>query len=163
MKIWLSLFAVLVLATLSYLAAVHFSGGAFPTLGLPLGGDRGHLRSVALQFMEDIEFKDFEQAASYHAPEIQDSADIPFLIQRLFKVKPEALNFMDYEIVFAKIDSSGNRGRVKMRAKVEFLGNKQIRDQDIMLFFERSDTSSPWYMKLEDSLRNQTAEKAKKS
>ena len=158
MKIWLSLFAVLVLATLSYLAAVHFSGGAFPTLGLPLGGDRGHLRSGALQFMED-----FEQAASYHAPEIQDSVDIPFLIQRLFKVKPEALNFMDYEIVFAKIDSSGNRGRVKMRAKVEFLGNKQIRDQDIMLFFERSDTSSPWYMKLEDSLRNQTAEKAKKS
>ena len=74
-----------------YLGVAHISGAAFPTLGLMLGGDRGLLRRVAMEFMEDIQFKDFVAAASYHAPDLIETVDIPFLIQRLFAVKPEAL------------------------------------------------------------------------
>ena len=98
--------AVMVFALLlgGYLGAAHVSGGAFSTLGLALGGDRGALRRIALQFLEDIQFKDFVSAASYHAPDIRDDVDIPFLIQRLFTVRPEALDIMDYEVVFAEIE-----------------------------------------------------------
>ena len=74
-------------------------------LGLALGGDRGDLRRIALSFLEDLEFKDFESAALYHAPGVRDSVDIPFLIQRLFTVRPEALEVMDYDVVFAELDS----------------------------------------------------------
>ena len=81
--------ALLVLALLGggYLTVAHISGGAYETFGLHHGGDRGELRRVALQFLEDIQFKDFASAASYHAPDLRDSVDIPFLIQRLFTVK----------------------------------------------------------------------------
>jgi len=136
-----------------YLAVAHISGGAFWTMGLALGGDRGALRRVALQFLEDIQFKDFEAAASYHAPELLESVDIPFLIQRLFEVRPEALDIMGFEIVFADIDSSGLRARVKTRVKAKLLLNELVDERELILYFYRDTVNYPWYMKLEDSLR----------
>ena len=144
-----------------YLAVAHVSGAAFSTLGLPLGGDRGMLRRIALDFMEDIQFKDFEQAASYHAPDLIESVDIPFLIQRLFAVKPEALDIMDYEIVFADIDSSDLRARVKVRVRAKLLLHERIEEREFVLYFDRADVSSPWYMKLEDSLRELSPDSAR--
>ncbi len=141
-----------------YLAVAHLSGGAFWTMGLPLGGDRGALRRIALEFMEDIQFKDFEHAASYHAPELVDSVDIPFLIQRLFQVRPEAIDFMDYDVVFAEIDSSGLRARVKLRVKAKLLADERIEERELILYFYRDSKDSPWYMRLEDSLRQPTPE-----
>jgi hypothetical protein len=157
--------AVLVLSLLlgGYLTVAHISGGAFSTLGLLLGGDRGELRRVALAFLEDIQFKDFTSAAGYHSPETRDSVDIPFLIQRLFTVRPEALDIMDYEVVFAEIDESGLRARVKMRVTVKLLLNALINEREVILFFERDTVNDPWYMKLEDSLRQLTPDTAKKS
>jgi hypothetical protein len=146
---------LMILAALlgGYLAVAHVSGAAFSTLGLPLGGDRGELRRMAMAFMEDVQFKDFESAASYHAPDLIDTVDIPFLIQRLFAVKPEALDFMDYDVVFAELDSSGLRARVKLRVKAKLLMNERIEERELILYFYRDSVSDPWYMKLEDSLR----------
>ncbi len=157
--------AVLVLSLLlgGYLTVAHISGGAFSTLGLLLGGDRGDLRRVALAFLEDIQFKDFTSAAGYHSPETRDSVDIPFLIQRLFTVRPEALDIMDYEVVFAEIDESGLRARVKMRVTVKLLLNALINEREVILFFERETVNDPWYMKLEDSLRELSPDTAKQS
>ena len=152
------LIAVLTVGVLTggYLGVAHVSGGAFSTLGLPLGGDRGLLRRTALAFMEDIQFKDFQRAASYHAPDLIDTVDIPFLIQRLFAVKPEALDIMDYDIVFSELDSSDLRARVKLRVRAKLLVNERIEERELILYFYRDDVQSPWYMKLEDSLRELT-------
>ena len=149
------LMVVLTLVVLSggYLTVAHVSGGAFWTLGLALGGDRGALRRLALDFLEDIQFKDFVSAASYHAPDLIDSVDIPFLLQRLFAVKPEALDIMDFDIVFADIDSSDLRARVKVRVKAKLLVNELIEERELVLYFYRDTVDDPWYMKLEDSLR----------
>ena len=154
------LIALLLVAALSggYLAVAHISGGAFWTLGLALGGDRGALRRIAMDFLEDIQFKDFVSAASYHAPDLIETVDIPFLIQRLFAVKPEALDFMDYEVVFADIDSSGLRARVKVRIKAKFLVDDRIDEKELLLYFHRDTVDDPWYMKLEDSLRELQAD-----
>ena len=75
--------ALLVLALLvgGYLGVAHFSGGAFSTLGLALGGDRAALRKIALSFLEDIQFKDFVGAASYHALDIRDSVGDPWYMK----------------------------------------------------------------------------------
>lgn|GEM_PF-561231 len=161
-KALIALSVVVVLAG-GYLGLAHFSGGAFPTLGLPLGGDVGHLRRMGNSFLEDIQFKDFKKAASYHAPELQESVDIPFLIWRMFKIKPEALDLMEYDVVFAEMDKSKLRGRVKMRMRVKVLLNNNIEDKELMLYFERKDLKSPWYMKLEDSLRKKKADDDKKT
>lgn len=148
---------VLVLAG-GYLGVAHLSGGAFWTLGLPLGGDRGLLRRIALDFMEDIQFKDFASAAGYHAPELIETVDIPFLIQRLFQVRPEALDFMDYEVVFAEVDSSGLRARVRVRVTAKFLLDELIEEREFILYFYRDSVNDPWYMRLEDSLRELSPE-----
>jgi len=157
MKIIAALFTIIVL----YFGAVHFSGGAFYGFGLPLGGERAQLRQLATSFMEDIQFKDFDKAASYHAPDVVDSVDIPFLLQRLFLQKPESLDIMSYDIVFCKLDRSGFRGRTKVRMKAKNLMNKEIRSQYFLLFFHRTDLNSPWYMELENSLRKVTGDKDK--
>ncbi len=155
--------ALLVLALLGggYLGVAHISGGAFSTLGLLLGGDRGDLRRMALSFLEDIQFKDFVSAASYHAPDLRDSVDIPFLIQRLFTVRPEALDIMDYDVVFAEVDSGGLRARVKLRVKVKILLDGRIDEKEILLYFERDSVNDPWHMKLEDSLRQLSGDSTK--
>ncbi len=51
-----ALTALLVVSLLfgGYLGVAHVSGGAFSTLGLALGGDRGALRRIALSFLEDV-------------------------------------------------------------------------------------------------------------
>ncbi len=156
MKKPIVVFAVVATLLGGYLAVAHVSGGAFATFGLPLGGDRGLLRRTALSFMEDIQFKDFDRAASYHAPELVESVDIPFLIQRLFAVRPEALDIMGYEVVFAELDSSDLRARVKLRVRAKLLANERIEERELILYFYRDDVAAPWYMKLEDSLRDLT-------
>ena len=157
--------ALLVLALLlgGYLAVAHIYGGAFSTLGLALGGSHGELRRMALSFLEDIQFKDVVSAASYHAPDIRDGVDIPFLIQRLFMVRPEALDIIDYEIVFAEIDSGGLRARVKLRVKVKLLLNALINEREVILYFERDSVDDPWYMKLEDNLRELSPDTTKRN
>jgi hypothetical protein len=160
-----ALTALLVLSLLlgGYLTAAHVSGGGFWTLGLALGGDRGALRRMALDFLEDIQFKDFASAAGYHAPDLIESVDIPFLLQRLFAVKPEALDIMDYEIVFAEIDSSELRARVKSRVKVKLLMGERIEEREFILYFDRESVTDPWYMKLEDSLRELSPDSTKQN
>lgn len=158
----LALVGVLAVAAGGYVAAAHFSGGAFPTPGLEVGGDRGELRRITTSFLEDIQFKDFKTAASYHPPDKREQVDIPYLLQRLFQVKPEALDIMSYEVVFADIDTTGNRGRVKTRVKVKELLRGDIRDQEVIFYYDRVRAGAPWYMKLEDSLRQIEAEKGKK-
>ena len=78
-----------------------------------------------------------------------------------FAVKPEALDFMDYEVVFADVDSSGLRARVKLRVKAKFLVDERIAERELILYFERDSESDPWYMKLEDSLRQLAPDSAR--
>ena len=163
MKRVLTALMVLSLVFGAYLGVAHVSGGAFSTLGLALGGDRGTIRRIALAFLEDVQFKDFVSAAGYHAPDLIDSVDIPFLLQRLFAVKPEALDIMDYDIVFAELDSSNLRARVKARVKVKLLLDETIQEREFILYFDRDSIDDPWYMKLEDSLRELSPDSTKQN
>ncbi len=160
MKKWLLIGCIVVAA--GYLAAAHLSGGAFFTFGLPLGGDRGELRRTAIKFLEDVQFKDFDKASSYHSPADRGDVDIPFLIQRVFAVKHEALDIMDYEVVFAEMDTSGLRARVKVRITAKELLRGELREQPLMLYFNREHDKAPWYMKFEDSLRDPEKDQHKK-
>lgn len=153
---------VLMIAAGAYVAAAHFSGGVFPTPGLELGGARGDIRRQVHSFLEDIQYKDFQSAARYHAPELREQVDIPYLLQRLFTVKPEALDIMSWELIAADIDSTGRRGRVRARVKVKELLEGNLRDQEMMFYFHQEPTDGTWYMKLEDSLRHLSAEEGKK-
>ena len=145
-----------------YLALAQISGGAYPTPGLALGGEEGWLRRTSMSFWEDIQFKDFEKAASYHPPDKQAAVDIPYLLERLFLQKPEMLDFLGYEIVMVDIDSTGLRARVKTRVRVKDLARDKADEKELMLYYKRSSEADPWYMDLESSLRTLDVEKEKK-
>ena len=163
MKKYLIGMGVLLVAALGYLGAAHVSGGQYPTLGIPgLGGHEAQLRRMSLSFWEDIQFKDFDQAATYHEEALQDEVDIVYLLDRLYGVPPEGIDIQAYEIVFIDIDSSGLRARVKCRVKALELAKEKVRDQEIILYFYRESPDDPWYMKLEDSLRKPEKDPNKK-
>ncbi len=109
------------------------------------------IREKSLSFMEDIRFKDFDKAASYHHPDDRERADIPKMIERLFKIKPELLDIMEYEILDATLDSSKERGRVKVKSKVGLLNADKIKTPEMILYYHKKDEK--WYMELESSLK----------
>lgn len=113
--------------------------------------DRKTLESLAMSFMEDIQFKDFDKAASYHHPDDRAKQDIPLLIERIFQIKPEMLDIMNFSILDTQMDSSQKRGRVKVKTKVHRLNTDDFRDVELMLYFHNQD--GKWYMELESSLR----------
>lgn len=127
--------------------------------GLQLGGvtvstsaDASYLEQRTLDFLEDIRFKDFEKAASYHSVEDRKTVRIPELIERIFAIKPEFLDVLRYEILAVELDRSGTRGRVKTRTVVKVLNSGEIREPEI-LFYWMKDPRDGWVMKLESSLR----------
>ncbi len=113
--------------------------------------DLARIEEISLAFMEDIKFKDFNKAASYHSPEDQEEVDIPKLMERLFKIKPELLDVMEYTILDSTLDSTGTRGRVKMKAKVNVLNSGKIKNPEFILYYKKE--GEAWFMELESSLR----------
>ena len=110
-----------------YVGAAHITGGLLPVPFFSVGGDRGQLRRIAMLFLQDLQFKDYAQAASYHSKADQELVDIPYLIQKLFQIRPEALDLMDYEVVKVDLDDGGNRARVKVRMKAKLLLDNSIK------------------------------------
>jgi hypothetical protein len=115
------------------------------------GDDKKTVNQMSLAFLEDLKFKDFDKAATYHHPQDQEKVNIPHLIERLFRIKPEQLDIMDYEVLDTDLDSTGKRARVKLKAKVHLLNTDKIENPEIMLYFHHKDDK--WYMELESSLR----------
>lgn len=137
-----------------------FSEGGFGGAGaLVLGEDRTYLRDRTVDFLEDLKFKDFDKASTYHLAETQAARDIPALLHRAFKIRHEVLDIQDYEVLDVELDSSGARGRVRALVRYHILGDREVREQagsyrDLeMLFYWFRQADGSWTMELESSLR----------
>lgn len=125
--------------------------------GLGSGGggsmqDRRFLEQQTLHFLEDLQFKDFKKAASYHSAEDRKKVNIPALIERVFQVKPETLDIMRFEVERVDIDSSGMRARVKTHTVIKILNANEIKEPEIMFYWYKDPTEG-WVMELESSLQ----------
>jgi hypothetical protein len=127
------------------------SGTAKNWLSGVISRDLKSVREQTLSFLEDIRFKDFQSAARYHSPEDRKKADIPKLIERMFKIKPEFLDIMEYRLLEASLDSSKKRARVKTKIKVNVLNSGKIKNPEIIFYYHKM--RGRWYMELESSLR----------
>lgn len=114
--------ALLVVLTLSVVALAKFKSFASLGVGALLGGgDAAILEDLARHFLEDLQYKDFDKAGTYHTLLDQAKVEIPKLIERLFQVKPEMLNIRDFKITDVTIDESGQRARTFFNANMELL------------------------------------------
>jgi hypothetical protein len=123
----------------------------FGTLQFAFSKEKAILRDLSTAFLEDIQFKDFDKASSYHSEEDQQEVDIADLIERMFQIKPELLDIMKYEITDIDIDNSGTRARVKTHTTVKVLNTDEMREPDVILYWHK--IGDRWYMKLESSLQ----------
>src|SRR5580704_10363334 len=81
MRTFIIIVFILVIACVGYLGFAHFSGGAVPTFGLPLGGERAEVRLRTQRFFEHVKFKNANALRDFV------SADTPSdeVAQYLFK------------------------------------------------------------------------------
>ena len=81
-KVGLGMAAVVLLGIL---LLAGLSGDGFSLFGTSLywSSESAKLKKLADQFLEDLQYKDFDKAAKYHTFEDQKTVDIPSLIERL--------------------------------------------------------------------------------
>ena len=130
--------------------------------GVDVGGsERRWLAERTYDFLEDIQFKDFDRASTYHLKATQTERDIPALIQRVFQIRHETLDIVKFKILEVDLDRSKSRCRVRTSIWYRVLGdsvvtdNSESRRQAELLFywFRDSKTNPPsWTMELSSSL-----------
>jgi hypothetical protein len=157
--ILLSLIGVAVL--LAVVLAMVATPGGISVNGVEYGGtDRTLLGKLTVDFFEDIQFKDFQSAATFHLAATQAKRDIPAMIQRVFStLKPEALDIQRYKVLDVDLDRSGKRGRTRTQLTYRLLGDERVaghaealRQLEMMLYWFKQPDGS-WAMELESSLR----------
>ena len=138
-----------VLAIVLALGAVFLAG--LRPWGFSLGGvefawspEYQEVERLGRQFMEDIEFKDWDRAASYHTWAEKQEADIPEQIRKLFGIKPEQLHIENVRLMGVDMSEDGLRARTRFKAHVEVLNSAQSeeeenknRDMEINLYWQR--------------------------
>ncbi len=152
MKKIAAIFGVLVLVAVVLLVVSSRNGLSLGGAVVASSPDAKQLEGIATKFLEDLQFKDFDKAASYHSREDRKNVNIPALIERMFAIKPEMMDIMRFEIVKVQLDSSGKRAKVKTKTTIKLLNTKEIREPEIMLYFFK-DPAEGWVMELESSIR----------
>lgn len=108
---------------------VLLAGGGYLALNNPFSTGAGVVEKLALSFLEDLQFKDFRESALYSHPLDQDRLDIGKTLERLFHVKPEFLDILDYRIMRTEVDRDGRRAKVLVKTRYKVL-NRKKRKQD---------------------------------
>ncbi len=128
-------------------------GGAYAVFtGMtPMYQNDAHLlKKKSERFWECVKFKEFGEAAQFHHPDEQKQANIPDLIENLFKVPPEQLDIQEVYVKFAEIDSSGVLGKTKTQTTVHVLNANKTKNPEVMLYWKK--LKGQWYLKLRSTL-----------
>lgn len=148
----LLIFALLALVAVVLLVFSSRTGLEVGGVSVAVSDDAREIEQKTLDFLEDIRFKDFQKAASYHSTADRSKVNVPDLIERIFLVKPEFLDILRYEVLAVELDRSKTRGRVKTRTVVKILNTGEVKEPEV-IFYWHKDPREGWVMKLESSLR----------
>lgn len=143
---------LLAVAAGGYAGYAHFTGGEVPTLGLPIGGARAELRTLTMSFWEDIKFKDYKKAASYQAETKRSESSISALVEQVFGLPAQSVDLMEFSVVEAELDSTGNRARLKSRVKAKDLVKGKVHTREVMHFFHRDTPQAAWVLDLDHTV-----------
>lgn len=129
---------------ISIMAIATVGLGAWVFLANPFSADSGLVRNASLAFMEDLQFKDFRSSSLYHHELERDRVDIGRTLEKLFLVKPELLDIIDYRIAKLDIDKSGDRARVLVRSRYKRLNyDEKPQDGEILLYWIKRHPQCP--------------------
>lgn len=151
MKKVLIIFVVLIALAMGLLYISNPGTNLGESLNQVASEDVKFLRQRSIDFLEDVQFKDFKKAGSYHSFADRDKVDVAKLIEKIYQVPPEFMDIMRYEIKEVDIDRTGDRARVKTKTVIKMLNTGKIQEPDVILYWHR-DPEEGWIMKLESSL-----------
>lgn len=110
----------------------------------PFSGEIGLLQDMSTSFMEDLQFKDFRSSKLYSHELDQERLDIGATLERLFQIKPELLDILDYTLVRTDIDSSGERAKVLVRTRFKRLNiGKEVEEAELILYWIKRHPDCP--------------------
>lgn len=141
---------VAVVALLGYAGAGPYGWHLGP-VGFSWDPTRETVARLTTRFLDDIRFKDFDQAAKYHTASDQAAADIPRLIETKFAIKPEQLDIQETRIDRIDVDPDRRRAKSVTTWHTKLLNTNEVRDVEAVLFWHKG-TDGRWYMALRSSL-----------
>lgn len=142
---------VLILCLVIYFSSSHY-GVALGPLKLSLEPDKHAIELSMRRFLEDIKFKDFAHASTFHSEADRKVKNIPRLIEDKFAIKPELMDIRDYDVLRVEMMSTGRRAKVLVKTWVKLLNsNQDVKEMDAVFFFKR-EADDRWYMDLQSSL-----------
>lgn len=148
-KGWIILGVVLAIGLAAALFGWRY-GFSVGSWSIAFNKDKAQLYRKTVRFLECLKFKEFDEAATFHAPEEADTADIPELIWRVFQVKHEALDIQSWDEPLIEIDSTGRLAVTKTTSHVKLLNTGQERDVEINFYWKKQ--GDAWHMYLRSSL-----------
>lgn len=120
------------------------AAGAYVVYFKPFRPDIQTIEKLSEKWMEDLQFKDFRSSGLYHHKLDRDRVDIGRALERLFLVKPELLDIRDYRIASSRVDSTGRRARVKVKARYKRLNkDKKPQEATLMLYWMKRHPDCP--------------------
>jgi hypothetical protein len=148
-KKWLVLALVLV-GLLIYSVSSRY-GMRLGPVRLSWAPDKHAVETRIFDFLEGIQFKDFERAARVHSEKDQEGRNIPELIEKKFMIKPELLDIKSFEIVHIDLTHAGERAKVLTKVHVMLLNSGEpIKEIEAVFYFKRAE--GQWVMDLQSSL-----------
>lgn len=148
MKKWMLLLVILLVAGL-YASSDRY--------GLRIGSwswswspEQSLLDDLTRRFLVDVQFKNFDHAATFHTKEDGEGKDIASLIEKKFAVKPELLDIRHFEILRIDVSPQADRAKSVNTVTVKVLNSGKTRDVELVLYWKR--VEGKWYMDLQSSL-----------
>ena len=103
-----------------------------------------------IRFIQDIQFKDFKHAATFHTDKEQAEKDIPKMIEKRFVVKPELLDIKTFDVLGVELNPAGDRAKVRTQWHIKLLNSDKTKDVDVIFYWKKID--GKWFMDLQSSL-----------
>lgn len=141
---------IIIISLIALVAGLGFAWDQGLIPGVPQT-DKQSVYKKTWRFYEDIKYKAYDKAAKLHNTEDQKKADIPKLIEDLFKVPPEKVHITNIEITNVEIHSNGENASSKTSITAELLSIKQTQTREGLLYWRKE--NGVWYMKLTSSLQ----------
>lgn len=127
---------LLAIAVLGYVGYAHFTGGAVPTFGLPIGGEKSRIRQATLTFFDKVKFKDRAGLMLMVPPEMNFD-DITSYLLKTLQVDLDALDLETINVKHIEVDNEGRRARVRVLLAGHNLNAKKPLDIEKIIFLYR--------------------------
>lgn len=137
MRKFLIVLALLIVAAAAYLGYAHISGGAVPTFGLPIGGEKMKIRRATLAFFEHVKFKNTSAFTNLVSKDVSPE-ELDRYLTKTLGIDPDQVDLVSTSIDQIELDSNQTRARVKVHLSGQDLSNKRPLDISKIIFLYQS-------------------------